>query len=121
MSAVIINLADRRNGGARRRIAGQGAADEGFEKRDPATGEIMTETVRNAPRLVHPEDQPGWAVHIWLTPLGLYGVETACGHVDPDFPPEGAPLVEGQEEALDLALSIGERTGFPVISHVGGW
>lgn len=64
---------------------------------------------------------PGWAVHIWSTPLGMFGVETVRGHVDPDFPPEGAPLVENHEEALDLALSIGERTGFPVISHVGGW
>lgn len=64
---------------------------------------------------------PGLAVHFGLAPLGLFWVETVRGPVDPDFPPEGAPLVESHEEAIDLALSIGERTGFPVISHVGGW
>ena len=64
---------------------------------------------------------PGYAVHLGVTSLGMFWVETVRGPVDPDFPPEGAPLVESHEEAFDLALSIGERTGFPVVSHVEGW
>lgn len=64
---------------------------------------------------------PGYVVHLGRTPLGMFWVETVRGLVDPDFPPEGAPLVDSHEEALDLALSIGERTGLTVISHVGGW
>jgi hypothetical protein len=61
---------------------------------------------------------PGWAVHIWPSRGGWYGVAPCRGNVDPDFPPEGAPLVEEYSLALDQAVSIQDRTGFPIISHV---
>jgi hypothetical protein len=63
---------------------------------------------------------PGWAVHLWKTRGGMFGIATRRGPVDPDFLPADVPLVDNHEEAFDLALSIGERTGFPVVSHVEG-
>lgn len=64
---------------------------------------------------------PGWAIHVWAAPLGFFGVASCRGNVDPDFPPEGAPLIEGHAMALDHAVSIQDRTGFPIISHVEGF
>lgn len=61
---------------------------------------------------------PGLAVHIWQGVNGWYGVDTVRGNVDPDFPPEGAPLFEDHAEANDHASALQDRTGLPVVSHL---
>lgn len=61
---------------------------------------------------------PGWAIHIWPSQGGWFGVDAHRGTMDPDFPPEGAPLFERCGDAFDQAVSINERTGFPIISHL---
>lgn len=63
---------------------------------------------------------PGWAIHVWHHPGGWFGVEMVRGAVDPDFPPEGAPLFEGHDEALQEASLRQQHSGLPIISHVEG-
>ena len=63
----------------------------------------------------------GLAVHIWHGASGWFGVDTVRGNVDPDFPPEGAELFEDHAAAHDHATAIQDRTGLPVVSHLGGF
>lgn len=63
---------------------------------------------------------PGWAVHIWEATGGLFGVVARRGAIDPDFPPEGVELFDDHGIAFDKAVSIHDRTGFPIVSHVEG-
>jgi hypothetical protein len=64
---------------------------------------------------------PGLAVHIWQGASGWFDVDTVRGNVDPDFPPEGAELFDDYAAADDHATAIQDRTGLPVVSHLGSF